>query len=147
MRAFTGIKPNCLQLEYKFINNKFKIDQEKKYLVPFSDDIQLSAFYLNNSGDLLFCEFIPGSSDQNAILFYKIPKYSDTAINSVQFISSNRPAEITITVDNNKKEYLVNGLFYKTTNEDAVYPKAFAQSIYSCLFSDDLIMKGKDTYR
>src|SRR5207244_6310519 len=74
MRAFTGIKPNCLQLEYKFINKKFKIDQEKKYIVPFSGATQLSPFYLNNSGDLLFCEFIPGSTNQNAILFYKIPK-------------------------------------------------------------------------
>jgi hypothetical protein len=145
MRAFTGIKPNCLQLEYKFINNRFKIDKEKKYLVPFSDATQLSPFYLNNSGDLLFCEFIPGSNAQNAILFYKIPKDNDTAINSVQFISSNTPTQLTITVDNNKKQYLVNGLLYKMSNEDFLFSRTFTQSIYSCLFTDDLTIKGKDT--
>jgi 2-hydroxychromene-2-carboxylate isomerase len=51
---------------------------------------------------------------------------------------------MTITIDNNKKEYLLNGLFYETPDEDLV-TATFAQSIYSCLFNDDLVITGKDT--
>ncbi|HEY2722604.1 MAG TPA: hypothetical protein VGI82_12805 [Chitinophagaceae bacterium] len=146
MRAFTGIKSCCLQLDYFYLNDELKTAAKKQFLIPFNKSVQLSPFYVDNAGNLLFSEFMPEDNTHNLVTFYKIPRDTDAAFNRVQYIDNNFPSEMAITIDNNNHEYLLNGIFFKPIpGGDSLSQPKYAQGIYSSLFAGDLSVRGKDT--